>query len=97
MCIALNVDTAVGTAANMQFRILGGLVALSIVVSVSTPYVRSRLDGLVPPEQVLLILERTETINDLSADVARQVRILFGESYNLQVKVMIAFAAAKVS
>lgn len=81
----------------MQFRILGGLVGLAIVVSVSTPYVRSRLAGLVTPEQELLILERTETIEDLPAEVARQVRILFGESYNLQVKAMIGFAAAKVS
>lgn len=81
----------------MQFRILGGLIGLAIVVSVSTPYVRSHLSGIVAPEQELLILERTETIKDLPAEVARQVRIVFGESYNLQIKVMIGFAAAKVS
>jgi hypothetical protein len=81
----------------MQFRILGGLVGLAIVVSISTPYVRSHLSGLIALEQELLILERTETIKDLPGEIARQVRVVFGESYNLQIKVMIGFAAAKVS
>lgn len=87
---------AVGTAANSQFRILGGLVGLAIVVSVSTPYVRSHLADVLSPDLVMLILEKTETIKELSADIALQVHTIFGEAYNLQIMIMIGFAAAKV-
>jgi hypothetical protein len=87
---------AVGSAASIQFRILGGLVGLSIVVSISTPYVRSHLANIVSPELAVLLLERTEMVKELTPDTARQVRMLFGEAYNLQVKVLIGFAVAKL-
>lgn len=87
---------AVGTAANSQFRILGGLVGLAIVVSVSTPYVRSHLADILSPELVILVLQKTETIKELSADTALQVRTIFGDAYNLQIMIMIGFAAAKI-
>jgi hypothetical protein len=44
----------------------------------------------------LLLLERTETITMLSPEAATQVRTLFGESYNLQIRILIGFAVAKI-
>lgn len=66
------------------------------MVSVSTPYVRSNLGDTLSPDLVVLILEKTETIRELPADTAVQVRTIFGESYNLQIMAMIGFAAAKI-
>jgi hypothetical protein len=66
------------------------------VVSISTPYIRSHLTGIVSPELAVLLLEKTETISELAPDTARQVRMLFGEGYNLQIKVLIGFAVAKL-
>jgi hypothetical protein len=42
------------------------------------------------------LLERTELIQQLPPDTLDRVRTLFGEAYNLQVKVLIGFAAAKL-
>lgn len=44
----------------------------------------------------LLLLEKTEAIKELPLDTAEKVRTHFGESYNLQLTVMIGFAAAKI-
>jgi uncharacterized protein YdhG (YjbR/CyaY superfamily) len=71
-------------------------VGLAIVVSVSTPYIRSRLDGIVSPEMALLLLEKTETIKMLSPEASTHVRTLFAESYNLQIRILIGFAVAKI-
>jgi hypothetical protein len=50
----------------------------------------------VSPELAILLLEKTETISELAPDTARQVRMLFGEGYNLQIRVLIGFAVAKI-
>jgi hypothetical protein len=71
-------------------------VGLAIVVSVSTPYIRSRLNGIVSPEMALLLLEKTETISMLSPEASEGVRTLFAESYNLQIRILIGFAVAKI-
>jgi hypothetical protein len=71
-------------------------VGLAIVVSVSTPYIRSRLGGIVSPEMALLLLEKTETIKMLSPEASEGVRTLFAESYNLQIRILIGFAVAKI-
>jgi hypothetical protein len=47
-------------------------------------------------ELVASLLERTELVQELPPDTLERVRALFGEAYNLQVKVLIGFAAAKV-
>jgi hypothetical protein len=88
--------TAVGSAASSQFRILGGLVGIAIVVSVSTPYIRSRLTNIVSHEMALLLLEKTEAIALLEPDDAANVKSLFGKGYNLQVRILIGFAVAKL-
>ncbi|KAI4642949.1 hypothetical protein J4E93_007018 [Alternaria ventricosa] len=89
-------DLAVGSAATSQFRTLGGLVGIAIVTSISTPYIRSHLTDILPLELAESLLERTELVQSLSPETLERVRQVFGEAYNLQVKVLIGFAAAKV-
>jgi hypothetical protein len=50
----------------------------------------------VSPEIAMLLLEKTETVKELPLETAEQVRTLFGEGYNLQITVLIGFAAAKI-
>ncbi|KAI4656812.1 uncharacterized protein J4E78_006703 [Alternaria triticimaculans] len=89
-------DLAVGSAATSQFRTLGGLVGIAIVTSISTPYIRSHLTDILPLELTESLLERTELVQTLSPETLERVRQVFGEAYNLQVKVLIGFAVAKV-
>jgi len=42
------------------------------------------------------LLEKTELVQTLSPETLERVRQVFGEAYNLQVKVLIGFAIAKV-
>lgn len=44
----------------------------------------------------MLVLEKTETVKILPPDIAEKVRTLFGEGYNLQITILIGFAAAKI-
>jgi uncharacterized protein YdhG (YjbR/CyaY superfamily) len=44
----------------------------------------------------LLLLEKTETIKMLSPEASESVRTLFAESYNLQIRILIGFAVAKI-
>ncbi|KAH6865804.1 MFS multidrug transporter-like protein [Alternaria rosae] len=89
-------DLAVGSAATSQFRTLGGLVGIAIVTSISTPYIRTHLTDILPLELAESLLERTELVQTLSPETLEHVRRVFGEAYNLQVKVLIGFAVAKV-
>ncbi|KAI4620919.1 hypothetical protein J4E83_005282 [Alternaria metachromatica] len=89
-------DLAVGSAATSQFRTLGGLVGIAIVTSISTPYIRSHLTDILSLELAESLLERTELVQTLSPETLERVRQVFGEAYNLQVKVLIGFAVAKV-
>ncbi|KAH3986698.1 hypothetical protein HBH51_015450 [Parastagonospora nodorum] len=89
-------DLSVGSAACTQFRILGGLVGLAILVSISTPYIRQHLTDIVSPEIAMMLLEKTEIIKELPLDTADKVRTLFGKGYNLQITILIGFAAAKI-
>jgi hypothetical protein len=54
------------------------------------------LADIVSPETAMLLLQRTESIKELPLDTAEKVRTLFGEAYNLQITILIGFAAAKI-
>ncbi|KAL9621738.1 MAG: hypothetical protein Q9160_003856 [Pyrenula sp. 1 TL-2023] len=88
-------DLAVGTGAVTQFRILGGVIGLSIVTSVSLRSIRENLSSVVPPLQVETLLDRTDTIQLLQGATRKAVREIFGNGYNLQMTILIGFAAAQ--
>ncbi|CAI6339908.1 unnamed protein product [Periconia digitata] len=89
-------DLATGTAAISQFRMLGGLMGLSIAVSLSTPQIRSQLLGVLPAADVSQLLERTETINTIDGVLLETVKGIFAEGYSLQIKMLVGFAVAQV-
>ena len=91
-----NLQTAVGTAAISQFRILGGLVGIAFATSLSTPYLRSHIPQVAPASSVALILEKTANIHLLPADLRTKVEKVFAESFSVQIKLVIGFAAAQI-
>ncbi|KAH7330433.1 MFS multidrug transporter-like protein [Rhexocercosporidium sp. MPI-PUGE-AT-0058] len=89
-------DLGVGTAAVAQFKILGGMAVLAIVTSVMNRSIRNELLTILPVEEVGKVLKATKVLSNLSEDMQEQVRGIFGRGYNLQMKIIIGFAAAQV-
>ncbi|KAF2869201.1 major facilitator superfamily domain-containing protein [Massariosphaeria phaeospora] len=89
-------DLAVGSASMAQFRILGGLIGISIATSLSTPYLRTHLSAILPPDLALAVLHRTENLRLLQSPAVREtVRGVFGEAFNLQVTLAVGFVVAQ--
>ncbi|RDL32028.1 uncharacterized protein BP5553_09430 [Venustampulla echinocandica] len=87
---------AVGTAAITQFRVLGGIMGLAIVISVMNRAIQSDLLDILPVQTVDTLLQTTEIIHRLPPSVQESVRLIFARGYNLQMTIMIGFAAAQV-
>ncbi|RDL39059.1 MFS general substrate transporter [Venustampulla echinocandica] len=87
---------AVANGAINQFRLLGGSFGLSIVVCASNSSLRHHLLSILEPSQVSVLLSRTETILALPDATQIIVRKMFGQSYNLQMLIVIGFAAANI-
>ncbi|PVI00423.1 MFS multidrug transporter-like protein [Periconia macrospinosa] len=89
-------DLATGTAAISQFRMLGGLVGLSIAASLSTPQIRAHLLEVLPPATVQHLLEKPAGINSLENGILIMVRGIFLAGFKLQTKALVGFAIAQV-
>lgn len=90
------ISLAVAMGSVVQFRIMGGAVGLAIVTSVLNSYIKSHLSASVTPQQLGSILQSANAINMLDSTMQSTVRAIFGHGYNLQMKVMIGFAAAQI-
>ncbi|KAI1480109.1 MFS general substrate transporter [Daldinia eschscholtzii] len=89
-------DLATATATVSQFRILGGLIAVSIGASITTRNISSNLEHIVPSDLLGLILERTEALRLLDRETARSAREVFAKGYNLQMDLGTGLAAAQI-
>jgi hypothetical protein len=87
---------AVANGAVNQFRVIGGSVGLSIVISASSSSLRNDLLLILEPVQVAALLSRTESIGELSLPLQRDARKMFGESYNIQMIILMGIAAANI-
>ena len=87
---------AVATGAVIQFRFLGGAIGLSIASSVLNGKLKSELRGVLLSSELTALLQTTEVIKSLSPEKAQRVRQTFVDSYNVQFKIMLGFAAAQV-
>lgn len=94
--LLLTFELAVGTAAITQFRVLGGIMGLAIVISVMNRAIRSDLLDLLPESTVDTLLQTTDVIRHFPPAIQESVRLIFARGYNLQMAIMIGFAAAQV-
>lgn len=79
----------------VQFRFLGGATALAIVTAVANNWLRDVLHTIVRTEQVAMIFRDSGFIDSLPDTVQGTVRGLFVKSFNLQMRILIGFAAAQ--
>lgn len=87
-------DFAVATAAQSQFRTLGGLIGVSIGTTITNRSLEPKIRSILPAPIATLLLERTEALSLLSGDALARVRVAFGTSYNRQMYLAIGLAAA---
>ncbi len=71
-------------------------MGLAIVTSVMNRWITSPLLEVLSPNQVEAVLETTDALNTFLQATQLAVRAVFGEGYNLQVKILIGFAAAQI-
>ncbi|KAI1261413.1 drug resistance transporter [Xylariaceae sp. FL1019] len=88
-------DRATATSAVVQFRFLGGATVLAIVTAVANKWLLGVLGTLVSSEEAMMILRDSATIGGLSAATGTAVRELFVKSFDLQMKILVGFAAAQ--
>ncbi|KAF2795478.1 MFS multidrug transporter-like protein [Melanomma pulvis-pyrius CBS 109.77] len=89
-------DLGVGTASMAQFRVLGGLIGIAIAASLSIPQLHRHLASLLSPDLALAVLQKTENMAFLTAVGREKAQAVFGESFSLQIKLVIGFAAAQI-
>lgn len=80
----------------VQFRTMGGAIGLAIVTTVLNGYIKSELAQYISPDQIASLLETAEAFKSLPPDKINLVKGVFARGYNLQVEIMIAFAAAQI-
>jgi hypothetical protein len=84
---------ALCAGAVLQFRMFGAALGLAISTNVMNDYAKRHLQHLLPPDQLLLVLQSTEAITRLPADVRPGVKEVLISSFNQRIRVLIGFAA----
>ena len=87
---------AIANSAVLQFRTMGGAIGLAIVTTVLNSYVKFHLAGILSSVEIEALLRTTEAFATLAPDVAETARQVFGNGFNLQMRIMIGFSAAQV-
>lgn len=95
-CMHILISTAVATGAIIQFRFLGGAIGLGIASNVLNGMLKSRLHDVLSPEQLQTLLQNTAIIRTLGVEQQKTIQSVFAQSYNVQFRIMIGFAAAQL-
>jgi hypothetical protein len=77
-------------------RTLGGCIAVAICSAVHREYLKDRLSTFLSPAQLAAVQKSNGFIAQLPEDTRHRIGSIFGESYNRQFQVMLAFAGLNV-
>lgn len=80
----------------VQFRTMGGTMGLAIATGVLNSHVKSHLAQILSPDQITTLLRTTDAFAALPSELLDPVKMIFARGYNLQLQVMIGFAAAQL-
>ncbi|KAI0106918.1 putative multidrug resistance protein fnx1 [Daldinia grandis] len=89
-------DLAVASAAGTQFRFLGGAFVVPITTAVGNGWVKDQLSSLLTPSQIDRIFQSTATIYELPKQLQPNIRSTFVRGFNLEMHIVLGFAAASV-
>lgn len=86
-------DISVGTGALNMMRTLGGCVAVAICTAVHREYTSDKLTAYLSSEQIRAVQTSSAVLSQMPNALKDEVAKVFGESYNRQFLIMLAFAA----
>lgn len=89
-------DGSAGTGALNMVRTLGGCVAVAICSAIQREYTNERLAHLLSPEQIHAAQASSSFIARLPEALRSEIGEIFGQSYNRQFQVMLAFSGLNV-
>ncbi|KAF2474588.1 putative MSF multidrug transporter [Lindgomyces ingoldianus] len=89
-------DISVATGALNMMRTLGGCVAVAICSALNHSSLRQHLPTFLTPEQVSAVEASNTAMQALPRALQLKVAQVFGESFNRQMKVMLAFTCLNV-
>ena len=87
-------QTAAAMGAINTARTLGGCVSVAICSTILHANLSSSLQDFLSPDQVEAVLESTANTAELSAPETTRVQQAYGQSYDTQLRALIAFAGA---
>jgi hypothetical protein len=79
-----------------QFRIMGGVIGLAIVTAAYKSYVASHLNTFLTLSEQTRLLKTAEAILQFDAVTQEKITMVFAGAYNLQFRILIAFAGAQI-
>jgi MFS family permease len=85
-------DISVGTGALNMVRTLGGCVAVAICSALHREFLNDKLPELLYVDQIAAIGDSSGFVAHLPEQLRNRVGNVFGESYNKQFQIMLAFA-----
>lgn len=85
-------DISVGTGALNMFRTLGGCVGVAICSAIHREHLNNKLPEFLSPEQMVAVTASSSFIAQMPEDLRARVGTIFGDSFNRQFHVMLAFA-----
>lgn len=88
---------AVGMGTITQIHLLGSAIGLALATNVFNNRLERRLPAFLTSEQVRNLLESTDYLGSLSKSLQHQVKRVYAEAYDLELKVMVAFTFAALS
>ncbi|KAL8786452.1 MAG: hypothetical protein Q9213_002768 [Squamulea squamosa] len=89
-------DKAVAMSSVAQFRVMGGVIGLAIVTAALNGLVRSKLQNLLSPQQIEELLRSAGAVSSMPGPIRDEVRMIFAEGYNVQMKILSGLAAAQI-
>ena len=91
-----NDSLAVTMGAITQVRVLGGVIGLAIAQAVLTRSLGAKLGSILSPPQIQSLLESTGSILHFSPSEASATREVYGQAFNLQMRIVTFIAAASL-
>ncbi|KAF2015718.1 MFS general substrate transporter, partial [Aaosphaeria arxii CBS 175.79] len=89
-------DMSTGTGALNMFRTLGGCIAVAISTAMHNSVLEAKLPSILDPEQITIVKESAASIRRLPPHLQKSIGEVFGESYNRQFQVMLAFCGLNI-
>ncbi|KAF2657865.1 putative multidrug resistance protein fnx1 [Lophiostoma macrostomum CBS 122681] len=89
-------DLATCTASVIQFRSLGGALALSLVTAIMNHSIQNSLLPVLGPQKLAQIFLSPQSLNALDEPLRSVVKEVFWKGFNMQLRILLGFAVAQV-